>query len=84
MSAQDDINAAVTAVTGLFTDLQAQVTQLATDVNELGALIQSGQPVDTSALNNITATVAGVQATVDNAVSSVTALTPPPAPAPGS
>ena len=32
MTQQDDINAAVAAVTGLLTDLQAQTAQIATDL----------------------------------------------------
>src|ERR1700758_1156470 len=58
MAAQDDINAAVTAVTGLLsdvsakvTDVTAQVATLGTDLTAIQAQIAAGQPVDTSALN---------------------------------
>lgn len=79
MTAQDDINAAVAAFGTILTDLQAQVTQLGADVAALAALLAAGQPVDTTALNAITATAAGIQSSLDSAVSSVTALAPPPA-----
>ena len=79
MSAQDDINAAVAAVGNLLTDIGAQVTQLGTDVTAIQAEIASlqGQGVDTSALNTLVSSVAATQASLDNSVSSATALVPP-------
>jgi hypothetical protein len=79
MTAQDDINAAVAAFSTILTDIQGQVATLGTDVQQLTTLIGSGQPVDTSALDAIVATAAGIQSSLDTAVGSVTALaTPPP------
>jgi hypothetical protein len=81
MTAQDDINAATAAFSTILTDIQGQVATLGTDVQQLTTLIGSGQPVDTSALDAIVATAAGIQTSLDTAVGSVTALatpTPPP------
>jgi hypothetical protein len=79
MTAQDDINAATAAFSTILTDIQGQVATLGTDVQQLTTLIGSGQPVDTSALDAIVATAAGIQSSLDTAVGSVTALaTPPP------
>ena len=80
MAAQDDINAAVTAVTGLLTDIQGQVATLATDLQQIQALLASGQTVDTSALDAAVANVAGIQSALDSGVSAVTAVASPPPP----
>lgn len=82
MTAQDDINAAVATVTALLTDLQAQTAQLATDLQTLTTELQ-GQGVDTTALNQVTSQVAGIQQALDQGVTAITNLaTPPPPPTP--
>ena len=70
MAAQDDINAAVTALGSFLADLSTQVQAIAALLAESG-----GTPVDTSALNTVIAQLPAAQAAVD-------ALTAPPAPAP--
>lgn len=67
MSAQDDINAAVTAINGFLTDLSA-------DVQKITALLEAGggTPADTSALNTAVGELPAAQAAVD-------ALANPPA-----
>ena len=67
MSAQDDIDAAVTAINGFLTDLSA-------DVQKITALLEAGggTPADTSALNTAVAELPAAQAAVD-------ALANPPA-----
>lgn len=82
MTSQDDINAAVTAIQGLATDISTQVAQLGTDVTAIQAEITTlqGQGVDTSALNTLVASVASTQSSLDTAVSSVSNLVPPATP----
>lgn len=78
MAAQDDINAAVTALNAFLQDLSA-------DVTAIKALLASGggTPVDTSALNAVVAQLPAAQNALD--VLSGTTVTPPagagPAPA---
>ncbi len=93
MAAQDDINAATAAITGLLTDIQAKVADATTQIGTLGTdltaiqqQIASGQPVDTSALNTAAGSVASVQASLDSmgaaldtAVQNVTAVASPAA-----
>lgn len=83
MTAQDDINATVTAVQGLVSDISTQVAQLGTDVTAIQAEIANlqGAGVDTSALNALVANLAGTQSSLDTAVSSVGSLVPPAPPA---
>ena len=76
MTAQDDINNAVTVVTGLLSDIQARVTDantqlgtLATDLTAIQQQIAAGQPVSTAALDTVVGNVAA-------AVVANTALTP--------
>jgi hypothetical protein len=67
MAAQDDINAAVTAIQAVTADLVSAVTNIQAEIAALGT------SVDTSALNAAIAPLQAVQAQVD-------ALeTPPPA-----
>lgn len=78
LNAQEDINAAITAVTELVADIQARIGDLADDLSAW----QNSQPasVDTSGLTPVIEQVAQVQAALDAQVASVTsALTPPPA-----
>ena len=96
MTAQDDINNAVTVVTGLLSDIQARVTDantqlgtLATDLTAIQQQIAAGQPVSTAALDTVVGNVAAVQASLDSmgaaldtGVANVTAVAVPPAPAP--
>jgi hypothetical protein len=60
MAAQDDINAAVTAISGFLSDLSTQVTAIS-------ALLAAGggTPVTTAALNNVVAQIPAAQAAVD-------------------
>ena len=59
MAAQDDINAAVTALSSFLSDLSTQVQAIKT------ALDNGGTPVDTSALNSVIAQLPAAQAAVD-------------------
>jgi hypothetical protein len=70
MAAQDDVNAAVTALTSFLGDLSTQVQAIAADLAAGGST-----PVDTSALNSVVGQLPAAQAAVD-------ALTAPAAPAP--
>jgi hypothetical protein len=67
MAAQDDITAAVTALTSFLSDFSTQVQAIA------AKLAAGGTPVDTSALNTVIAELPAAQAAVD-------ALTAPAAP----
>lgn len=69
VSAQDDIDAQVTAINAAVTSLNADVTSIN---NEIAALKQANPGVDTTALD---AAVASLTSTVG----SVTAIAPPPA-----
>jgi hypothetical protein len=77
---QADIQAAVQTFTTVLADVQAQAAQLVTDVTEIQQIVASGQPVDTSALDNIASQAAGVQNALDSAVQQVTALATPSTP----
>ncbi len=80
MAAQDDINAAVSAIGGVLTDVQNQVGTLA---NDLDAWIKANPQVDTSALAPLVANAQSVQAALDSQVTAITdAVNPAPAPAP--
>ena len=84
MAAQDDINAAVTAIHGLLSDVAAQVATLGTDITAIQTEIANLQAggVDTSALDTAVASIAATQASLDTAVQNVSAIATPPAPAP--
>jgi predicted trehalose synthase len=82
MTQQQDIDNAVTAITGLLTDVAAQVAQLGTDLAALQAALAGGTPVSTAALDSAVAQVQATQTALDSAVSSITSLTPPAAPTP--
>lgn len=78
MAAQDDINAAVTAVAGVLGDVQADVATLA---NDLDAWMKANPGVDTSALAPLVANAQSVQAALDSQVAAITnAVNPAPAP----
>lgn len=78
MAAQDDINEAVAQVGALLSDIAAQVAQLGSDVTAIqGELANIPAEVDTSALNELVASIASTQASLDSAVSSATGLVPP-------
>jgi hypothetical protein len=63
MAAQDDINAATTALSGVVTDLTSTVQQLA---NEFAALQNAaGVPVDVKPLEAIVVNLQNVQASID-------------------
>lgn len=83
MTAQDDINNAVIAVTGLLTDISAQVAQLGTDLTAIQQELASGQPVSTTALDSAVQQVSAAQAALDTAVASITGLAPAAPPAGG-
>ena len=57
MSQQDEINADVTALTGVVTTLQTADTNIAAEIAALEAQVAAGQPVDLSGLKSA---VAGV------------------------
>jgi ABC-type transporter Mla subunit MlaD len=61
MAAQDDINAAVTAVNSFLTDLSTQVA----DIKAALAAGGGGTPVDTSALNTAVGQFPAAQAALD-------------------
>lgn len=69
MTAQDDVNAAVTAIQAVTTDLTNAVTNIQA---EIAALKAANVAVDTSALDTAVTQLQAVQATVD-------ALETPPA-----
>jgi hypothetical protein len=78
MTAQGDITAAVTAFTALLTDMQSDSATLLTDVTAIQAQLAAGQPVDTSALDSVVASVQAMQTGLDTAVSQVSGLVPAP------
>lgn len=80
MASQDDINAAVTAIQGLLTDLSAQAGTILTDIQGVQAQIGSGQAVDTSALDSAVSGIQAVQTSLDSAVSNLTTVAEPAAP----
>lgn len=59
MAAQDDINAAVTALDSFLADLSSQVQKIS------AALAAGGTPADTSALNTVVSQLPAAQAAVD-------------------
>jgi hypothetical protein len=59
MAAQDDITAAVSALSSFLSDLSTQVQAIA------AKLAAGGTPVDTSALNTVIAQLPAAQAAVD-------------------
>jgi hypothetical protein len=59
MAAQDDITAAVSALSNFLSDLSTQVQAIA------AKLAAGGTPVDTSALNTVIAQLPAAQAAVD-------------------
>jgi hypothetical protein len=71
MAAQDDVDAAVTALTSFLSDLSTQVQAIGT------ILTADGTPVDTTALNNVVAQIPAAQAAVD-ALASGTSTTGTP------
>ena len=60
MAAQDDINAAVTALTAFLTDLSTDVAAIKTELANGG-----GGTVDTSALNSVVGQLPAAQAALD-------------------
>lgn len=86
MASQDDINAAVTAITSLLTDLSAQAATILTDITAVQGQIGAGQAVDTTALDSAVSGIEAVQTALDDAVTNLStvaeppAATPPPAP----
>jgi len=60
MAAQDDINNAVSALTGFLSDLSAQVQAIAAALAAGG-----GTPVSTSALNSVISQLPAAQAAID-------------------
>jgi hypothetical protein len=69
MAAQDDINAAVTALTAFLTDLSTDVAAIKTQLTD-------GGTVDTSALNTVVGQLPAAQAALDALANPVP--TPPP------
>ena len=59
MAAQDDINNAVSVLTGFLSDLSAQVQAVSAQLDTIG------NPVDTTALNNVIGQIPAAQAAVD-------------------
>jgi hypothetical protein len=80
MASQDDVNAAVTAIQGLLTDLSAQTSTILTDVTAVQSQIGSGQAVDTSALDSAVSGIQSVQTALDSAVSNLTTIAEPTTP----
>lgn len=81
MTAQSDIDAAVTAFTAMLTDMQNDAATLVTDVTAIQAALASGNPVDTSALDSVVAGASAIQSALDTAVSQVSGLVPATPPA---
>jgi hypothetical protein len=75
---QTDIDNAVAVVTGLLTDIGTQNGVVLTDLGEIQTALSNGQPVDLSKLDTIVASVGAVQASLDTAVASLTAVAAPP------
>jgi hypothetical protein len=78
MSQQDAIDSDVQTIAGALTAVQGDAATLVTDVQAIAAKIATGQPVDTSALDALVASAQSVQAAIDTATASVTALAAPP------
>jgi hypothetical protein len=76
MSAQTDINSAVTAIQNLLTDVSGNVTTILADVKALQAALASGQTVDTTALDAAVADIAAVQSSLDAATSQLSGIVP--------
>ena len=75
---QTDINNAVTAITGLLTDLGNQTSAILADVTAIQAALANGQPVDTSQLDSVVSGVQAVDTALDTAVSQLGSLVPAP------
>jgi hypothetical protein len=76
MSAQNDINSAVTAIQNLLTDVSGNVTTILADVKALQAALASGGTVDTTALDAAVADIASVQSSLDAATSQLSGIVP--------
>lgn len=76
MSEQADINNAVTAITGLLTDLGNVTGTILADVTAIQQALASGQPVTTGALDSAVSGIAAVDTAIDSAVGSLSALVP--------
>ena len=79
MSEQQSINAAVTALTGLVNDVQAETATLTTAVEGIRAYIAAHPDVDTSQLEALVTRVSGVQQNLDTAVAGAAQVLPPTA-----
>ena len=79
MSQQDAIDTAVQALAATLTDVQGDAATLVTDVTAIAAKIAAGETVDITALNALVVSAQSVQAALDSATASVTALAAPPA-----
>lgn len=81
MTAQDDVNAAVTAISGVTTDLATTVGNIQTEIANLNAQIAAGggTPVDTSALDTAVTALQQAQASVDALETPATPPVTPPA-----
>lgn len=82
MSAQDDINAAITVDTALLNDLTSQASAIAAAQAAFQQEITSlqGQGVDTSGLVAVNEQLTAAQQALDSSVSSLTTASQPPAP----
>jgi hypothetical protein len=78
MASQDDINAAVTAIQSLLTDLSAQAQTILTDVQGVQSQIGAGAPVDTTALDSAVAGIQAVQTSLDSATQQLSTVAEPP------
>jgi ABC-type transporter Mla subunit MlaD len=81
MATSDDIAAAVTAFGGLLSDMDTEVSALGTDVTAIQSWIAAHPDVDTSALNDLVASVAQRQSNLDTAVASANNVLPSTPPA---
>jgi hypothetical protein len=79
---QQQIEADVTALTAVFTDVQTDVGTLVTDLTAIQGELAAGNPVSTASLDALVASATGIQSSLDTAVSNITAVATPAAPAP--
>ena len=79
---QQQIENDVTALTAVFTDVQADVSTLVTDLTAIQGELAAGNPVSTASLDALVASATGIQSSLDTAVSNITAVATPAAPAP--